>query len=449
MFYNILLSCVFVLIGFINLASGEMPQYSNKEQNRTKEILEGGSIDIVCNNSGHGGYFIYWQSSDKQFHLNGSELLITNIERGQTGLYVCYAVVGSNSEVIDYIFIDVLYPAKILLWETPSYKLYQNDTLNMVVQIEGNPPPTTMIISEKTSRVVFKEDVAGSKNVTIEPVKCNDMGTYFLQSVNRFSSVSLTKNITVYCVPYANPDVPTTFDITPRLGEEAVLEMHAAAYPRPNYTWWHNGRNVEHLDDGYTSNVKIENMAVDDYGSYHLEMENPVGVGNYIFHIIPTGPPEPTKNLTVLKSTSRSVTLSWVSGYDYNDTQTFFVIKHQSGGYTNLAAFKDLSDYSGDTVTHTIDNLKPDVSYNVSVIANNKNGQYQGQFESVTFTTQGSQLSTGLIVSIVISASVVLSLCLVGICIVCMRNKCRSGYKSMEGSIEFSNSADSVPGKRV
>ena len=77
--------------------------------------------------------------------------------------------------------------------------------------------------------------------------------------------------------------------MTPRLGETISLEMHAAGFPKPNFTWSYDGVKLEHTDEDYTSTVHLEDIHVDDFGTYRLDMENSVGKTTYYFRVIPSG----------------------------------------------------------------------------------------------------------------------------------------------------------------
>ncbi|XP_053408186.1 hemicentin-1-like [Mercenaria mercenaria] len=333
---------------------------------------------------------------------------MSGITRNQSGLYACYAANEASSDVIQYVVIEVLYPAKIVDWSFPYSRLRPSGTYEMSVEIEGKPPPDRiLLISDKTGDVLYRDEGGGVKNATIKPVQCGDTGTYHLYVTNDFNSASLDKNVTVYCVPYVNPDKVTTFDTMPRLGETAVLEMHAAGYPQPNFTWSHNGSLIQHVDDGYSSKVTIENTDVNDFGTYLLDMENSVGKSRYIFQIIPSGPPDPPSNLTYIQSTWHSATVSWISGYDYNDTQTFVINNYEDGDFKVLQEFTDASSEYGNIITKTVGKLESDHQYNITVVARNRNGTSGGNVQSISFVTKESSPSIGVIIGVMLSPFVI------------------------------------------
>jgi hypothetical protein len=94
-------------------------------------------------------------------------------------------------------------PAKILTWDSPYSRLVQNDSYNMVVYIQGNPPPDQiLLISNQTGKVLFRDKGDGRRNITLKSVQCGDSGTYHLYAVNDLDTDVFTKDITMYCKQY-------------------------------------------------------------------------------------------------------------------------------------------------------------------------------------------------------------------------------------------------------
>ncbi|XP_060562549.1 roundabout homolog 3-like, partial [Ruditapes philippinarum] len=373
----------------------------------TVQIIEGGYIDILCDSTGYQGDQIYWESDNRLFHVDGNQLSLKAITRNQSGSYGCYSLTGERSDVIEKIFLDVLYPAKILTWDSPYSRLVQNDSYNMVVYIQGNPPPDQiLLISNQTEKVLFRDKGDGRRNITLKSVQCGDSGTYHLYAVNDLDTDVFTKDITVYCVPYLDPDKTTQFEMRPRLGETIYLEMHSAGFPQPNFTWSFEGAPLKHTDDGYTSTVQLDNVHVHDFGEYQLDMENSVGKTTYFFHVIPSGPPEPPSDLTFIDSTTYSATLSWAPGYDYNSTQTFVIVDSK---FNVLYEFTEDTNNVGNITTKTVDRLTPNHLYNVTIFARNKNGTSR-DLNAVSFYTQESSVPLGVILGVVSSSVVIVVL---------------------------------------
>ena len=65
-----------------------VPSTIDPIQNET--VTEGGSVTLSCNASGTPTPMVSWIKADGQ-HVNGSELVLTNINRNEAGEYRCEA----------------------------------------------------------------------------------------------------------------------------------------------------------------------------------------------------------------------------------------------------------------------------------------------------------------------------------------------------------------------
>ncbi|XP_052258937.1 titin-like [Dreissena polymorpha] len=209
----------------------------------------------------------------------------------------------------------------------------------------------------------------------VQVTSYDDFGEYILEMDNEYG-----KNYEVFALlaegkPTIDPKEDVKLIVRSRLYEPVSLEMHAIGYPFPSYTWLHNSQKLNSSDETYSSEVIITSMTVKDYGNYTLNMTNEAGTSIYIFFVAAYGPPESPKNFVVVDIGATNVTLSWVTGYDYNDTQTFVIGRIVEGKIKDFKSYPDTSEDQGNTtVTKTIDGLDEGTEYNLTIFSMNKNG---------------------------------------------------------------------------
>ena len=77
-----------------------------------------------------------------------------------------------------------------------------------------------------------------------------------------------------------------------RVGESVPLKMVNWGNPYPKYTWSHNGMffpNDSHKDYGYASVLQIDNVQVEDFGRYYVDMINDYGFERWVIELVPDG----------------------------------------------------------------------------------------------------------------------------------------------------------------
>ncbi|XP_052806252.1 hemicentin-1-like [Mya arenaria] len=189
--------------------------------------------------------------------------------------------------------------------------------------------------------------------------------------------------------PSANPDRPVNFIFKPRLQQTVTLTMHAVGNPVPSFMWEHDGVLVNSSDSNYTSQVTIQDVNINNYGIYTLAMENEFGKKQYNYSIEADGPPEMPSALTFTTETNSTVNLTWVSGFDYNNAQTFHVLMIGKGKSKDIAQVKGISnDTGGAKLSFRLTNLVPDTLYNIAVTSQNARGK-SNKSKVLTFVTYG------------------------------------------------------------
>ena len=76
------------------------------------------------------------------------------------------------------------------------------------------------------------------------------------------------------------------------IGNSRPLEMFNYGYPYPKFTWSHNGKifpNESHKDYGYASVLQIDDIHVEDFGRYYIDMINEYGFTRSMIELVPNG----------------------------------------------------------------------------------------------------------------------------------------------------------------
>lgn len=97
--------------------------------------------------------------------------------------------------------------------------------------------------------------------------------------------------------------------------------------------------------------------------------------------------PEAPQNISLKTTSFRSVNLSWIAGFNGGDHQTFSVqLKTLYDEKWETRVVHTNITRKGSMVYYTLDQLKPDTSYQVIVLSTNKHGKRNA---SLQFQTKG------------------------------------------------------------
>ncbi|XP_060580269.1 hemicentin-1-like [Ruditapes philippinarum] len=193
-----------------------------------------------------------------------------------------------------------------------------------------------------------------------------------------------------YGKPKPDPDHPSNTTFKPRLGNTVTLSIHVISYPPPSFAWVHNNKHINSIDTNRSSAVELKNFEVKDFGEYLLNVSNEVGSFLRMFEILADGPPDPVANLSISTVTVSSAILSFVTGYDYNKTQTFVVMRYLKGKTTELVSVNDTQGDPGQKkFSIALHNLTMNTEYNLTIVAKNRNGSSRPSENCASFMTEG------------------------------------------------------------
>ncbi|CAG2234909.1 unnamed protein product [Mytilus edulis] len=195
------------------------------------------------------------------------------------------------------------------------------------------------------------------------------------------------------CNPKCKPRNVTTRSskIGTKVNTRENIELQVVSFPEPTVQWLRStGFDWTVKKDIYDYKYKISSTihigSEKDFGEYRLKICNSLGCIGERITLTPEDKPEAPQNVSLKTTSFRSVNLSWIAGFNGGDHQTFSV------------QFKTLYDEKWETrvvhtnitrkgsmVYYTLDQLKPDTSYQVIVLSTNKHGKRNA---SLQFQTQ-------------------------------------------------------------
>ncbi|CAC5416363.1 unnamed protein product [Mytilus coruscus] len=262
------------------------------------------------------------------------------IKRSQTGTYRCRVdhSTGYKYKTKD-ISVNVQYSPKITdIWfssnnqrygvRTPTtFNFNEEVNMKMTLRVESNPDPQIMF---KFSLLKIQQINKGNGYIdfisNLPSLKCEDSGNFSIQASNR--------------IPYA---------------------------------------------ETRTVNFKIYCKSEVDFGVYGIKICNRLGCIMENITLKPQDKPEAPQNFSVETTTFQSVNISWIAGFNGGHEQTFSVQYKATDDIkwdTKTVHTNDIK--TGSTVYFTLDQLRPDTSYQVIVVSKNIQGQRNASLEFKT-----------------------------------------------------------------
>ncbi|XP_063442514.1 uncharacterized protein LOC134722818 [Mytilus trossulus] len=263
----------------------------------------------------------------------------------------------------------------------PTFNFNEEVKVEMKLRVESNPDPQIMFNSTLLKiQPIHKGKQYIDYISNIPSLKCEESGNFSIQASNGIPYADTrTVNLNIYCKPRNATAKSGT--IRTKIGTKENIVLNVTAFTAPNVTWLRETNfewNVlnERYDYKHKLNSTIHIKTKDDFGSYGIKICNKLGCIVENITLKPQDKPEAPKNFSVKKATFQSVNISWIAGFDGGHKQTFWV-KYKAKDDTKWDK-KDVPSSnikSGRTVYFTLDQLKPDTKYQVTVVSKNIKGQ--------------------------------------------------------------------------
>ncbi|VDH92933.1 Hypothetical predicted protein [Mytilus galloprovincialis] len=372
-------------------------------------VTEGTSLGpIICTASCNPECKFKWKLNTtgkfEDFHTDKNHLTVIDIKRNQSGTYRCRVVNQYNKTVFsrEDISVNVQYSPKISrFWITDkneeygllnpkNYSFSEEVNLKVTLYIESNPKPQLGLNSSllKFTPLSYTESSRYYKS-NLPLLKCEASGKYTIQAFNGIEyGDTKTVNLIINCKP-RNASLESR-TIGGKIGTVENIVMGVVSFPAPSVenvfnTGFMSTVQRDEYDYRYKINLTINIKSKDDFGVYGIKVRNQFGWILENITVRPEDKPEAPQNFSVGTTTFRSVNLSWIAGFNGGHSQTF-TVQFKTTEDDTWKTEKVNSDkiITGSTVYYTLDQLKPDTSYQVMVVSENKHGKRNTSLEFET-----------------------------------------------------------------
>ncbi|XP_076105772.1 nephrin-like [Mytilus galloprovincialis] len=337
-------------------------------------------------------------------YLSMQPLTIPDIKRNQTGNFRCridypYANTYERTDIT----VNVQYSPEIKetclfddqsqcnrLNTTNNFNFSEDVNVSLLLRIDSNPDPKVMLNS---SFLAIQNSTKGNgyiEYIYILPhLKCEDSGEFTIRAINGIANGDTKKvNLTILCKPR---NVTTeSRKIETKVGSAENIVMYVVSSPLPTVEWCRVTGfdwivNTDIYDYRYEIMSEIQVRSELDFGVYGITICNQEGCIDDNITLKPRDKPEAPQNLSVESVTFVSVNLSWIAGFNGGYNQTFKVqFKTTDTDIWNTTTIHTHDIKTGSVMHVTLDQLKPDTSYEVMVLSTNIHGNRNASLEFKT-----------------------------------------------------------------
>ncbi|XP_052062349.1 uncharacterized protein LOC127702263 isoform X3 [Mytilus californianus] len=398
-------------------------------------LTEGTALGpIHCNATCNPGCKYTWKENwagrfkpvPNEFILNNNRSVhVLAIKRNQNGTYRCRVdhSTGDVKKTKD-ILVNVQYSPKITdIWFSSNDQRYEvrtpttfdfNEEVNvkMTLRMESNPGPQIMF---KSSLLKIQRINKGNGFIdyisNLPSLRCEDSGNFSIRASNGIPFADTrTVNLKICCKP--RNATTTSRTIGAKIGTVENIVVHVISFPAPTVKWdsktgfdWTISKETYDYKHIISSKIRIGSEV--DFDVYGMTICNQFGCIKEFITLKPRDKPEAPQNFSDGTTTFRSVNLSWIAGFNGGDTQQFTVqFKTTDDDKWETKIVHTNETRTGSTIYYTLDQLRPDTSYQVMVFSINKYGKRNASLEfktkveptlsSPSSTTSVSPLSIGI-----------------------------------------------------
>ncbi|ESO90668.1 hypothetical protein LOTGIDRAFT_163888 [Lottia gigantea] len=124
---------------------------------------------------------------------------------------------------------------------------------------------------------------------------------------------------------------------------------------------------------GKLSQLSLQPANRSDSGFYVCNAKNKFGHDDLMIQLVVIEPPEPPKEVRIINTTSRAITLSWKPPYDGNNPIIAYTVQFRNNSGVWQGTLANVTVPAGQHSV-TLEELKPSYIYNIRIMANNSVG---------------------------------------------------------------------------
>ena len=176
------------------------------------------------------------------------------------------------------------------------------------------------------------------------------------------------------------------------LSSDITLTCDVCASPTPvKFEWKHNSTVL----NANGNQLVLNNLQLDQFGTYTCIVTNTINnreeTRSFEIMLIERGPPETPTELSVTSTTSISVTLTWLPGFNGGYEDTTFSLKYRRQGSTSTWVVVD--NLAGDLQSYTLSTLDSNTQYEFRLHSTNSHkGGSDSEAVNVTAQTTGKNM---------------------------------------------------------
>ncbi|XP_066015799.1 hemicentin-1-like [Pocillopora verrucosa] len=262
------------------------PEITKHPQNVTE--TERNNVTLTCSATGNPEPQLSWfkdkdlvESNDRIYlSANNSLLTITDMNRNDSGGYLCVAhnEVGNDTSII--VIVDVQYEPEIII-DPSDDKVKEGKNRTLYCNATGNPLPAISWKKDgysigSNSRISYSGE---SNELTIINVYRTDSGKYHCVASNSIGNAS--SDAATLVVEYKSEITTHPSNVTNTEGENVMLHCNATGYPLPTLSWTKNGSDISNtLRISFSADKKqlaITKASRVDSGAYRCVATNSLG----------------------------------------------------------------------------------------------------------------------------------------------------------------------------
>ncbi|CAG2218768.1 unnamed protein product [Mytilus edulis] len=283
-----------------------------------------------------------------------------------------------------------------------TFSFNEEENAKMTLRVESNPDSKIMFRSSLLKiQQINKGNEYTDYTCNLPSLKCEDSGNFSILASNGipYGDTSIV-NLKIQFVPNTAKVIyswgkprnvpPESRTIGAKIDTVENMVLQVISFPAPTVKWVSRTGSIwkvqkDRYDYRHKIHSKIRIGSERDFGVYGIRICNQLGCIVENITLKPQDKPEAPQNFTVVTTTFRSVNISWIAGFNGGHEQTFSVQFKATDDVTwNTKNVENNDIKTGSTVYYTLDQLKPDTSYQVVVVSTNLQGQRNASLEFKT-----------------------------------------------------------------